>query len=164
MFEIVVVLALLGAVLIVFEFFVPGGVLGFFGGLCLFIVVVLCYAYFGLVAGTVSLILAVLYGGSAFYFMMNYFPETSLGKKFVLESSIMGTGMKDDKTTLLNCEGVAVTVLRPSGKVLIQGKRFDVVAETGMIPKDAPVKVVLVEGSKIVVRQTSAQSAQSKIV
>ncbi len=49
--------------------------------------------------------------------------------------------------------GPALTQLRPSGVALINGQRVDVVTEGGLIERGAAVKVVTVEGARIVVRE-----------
>jgi membrane-bound serine protease (ClpP class) len=48
---------------------------------------------------------------------------------------------------------VALTQLRPSGTANINGQRVDVVTEGGLIERGAEIKVVAVEGTRIVVRQ-----------
>jgi membrane-bound serine protease (ClpP class) len=53
---------------------------------------------------------------------------------------------------LLSREGTALTPLRPSGTAVIDGKRVDVVTEGEMIDKDKPVRVIKVEGGRVVVR------------
>ena len=50
--------------------------------------------------------------------------------------------------------GYALTDLRPSGTVIIEDERVDVVSEGGFIKKGALVKIIKVEGSRIVVRDT----------
>lgn len=52
-------------------------------------------------------------------------------------------------------EGVAVSYLRPAGKAMIGGQLADVVSEGDLIPKDARVKVLRVEGSRVVVTRIS---------
>lgn len=49
-------------------------------------------------------------------------------------------------------EGVTLTPLRPSGAAQVNGERLDVVSEGGFIPAGAKIKVVRVEGIRIVVR------------
>lgn len=49
-------------------------------------------------------------------------------------------------------EGIALTPLRPSGAAQVGGDRLDVVSEGGFIPAGAKIKVVRVEGIRIVVR------------
>jgi len=41
--------------------------------------------------------------------------------------------------------------LRPAGMALINGRRVDVVTEGAMIERDTPVRVVAVEGMRVVV-------------
>jgi membrane-bound ClpP family serine protease len=52
---------------------------------------------------------------------------------------------------LLGCEGVTISQLRPAGKAKIGERLTDVVTEGDLIPKDARVKVVKVEGTRVVV-------------
>ncbi|WP_449241221.1 NfeD family protein [Desulfoscipio gibsoniae] len=49
-------------------------------------------------------------------------------------------------------EGITLTPLRPSGAAQVGGERLDVVSEGGFIPSGAKIKVVRVEGIRIVVR------------
>jgi len=44
-------------------------------------------------------------------------------------------------------------VLRPSGMAVIDGKRLDVVAESGMIAAGSAIKVIAVEGTRVIVRK-----------
>ena len=48
-------------------------------------------------------------------------------------------------------KGIAKTVLRPAGKVVIDNETYDVVAETGFIDKDDPVIVTRVESMQLYV-------------
>jgi len=54
---------------------------------------------------------------------------------------------------LPNQEGVARTPLRPSGKARFEGHDYDVVAEGSFIPQGQRVRVILVQGNRIVVRE-----------
>ena len=58
-----------------------------------------------------------------------------------------------EKPELLNGTGVALTQLRPSGTASINGQRVDVVTEGGLIERGTAVKVVAVEGARVVVRE-----------
>jgi len=42
--------------------------------------------------------------------------------------------------------------LRPSGTAVINGKRIDVVTEGPFVERGSPIKVVEVEGARVVVR------------
>jgi len=49
--------------------------------------------------------------------------------------------------------GTAVTNLRPAGTARIDGRRVDVVSRGEFIEKDKPVRVIAVEGNRVVVRE-----------
>jgi membrane-bound serine protease (ClpP class) len=50
-------------------------------------------------------------------------------------------------------DGVAVTMLRPAGSAMIDGKKYDVVTRGDFLDKGTPVTVVEVEGNRIVVKK-----------
>lgn len=58
-----------------------------------------------------------------------------------------------DLGNLLGKSGVAFTMLRPGGTALIDGRKIDVVASGGLIEKDSRVRVLAVEGTKVVVER-----------
>src|SRR5690606_27717883 len=58
-----------------------------------------------------------------------------------------------NRIDLIGKEGKTLTPLRPSGTVLINEERIDVVSEGNYIESDRKVKVVEVEGSRIVARE-----------
>lgn len=78
-----------------------------------------------------------------------------------LEKIVLTTHQKDEegylsastKEEYLGKEGMTVSELRPSGIIEIDGKRLDALSEGSFIPKETPIKIVRVEGSKIFVRR-----------
>jgi len=54
---------------------------------------------------------------------------------------------------MVGAEGIAHTILRPSGKVRIGEEIFDATALTGFILKDEKVKVVKYETGQLFVRK-----------
>lgn len=59
----------------------------------------------------------------------------------------------DDRSALLGAEGFARTQLRPAGKAKLGDEDYDVVAEGAFIPQGKPVRVILVQGNRVIVRQ-----------
>ena len=74
---------------------------------------------------------------------------------------ILSTSQKDEEGYLstttheeyLGKTGISISELRPSGIIEIDGKRLDALSEGVFIPRESKVKVVRVEGSKIIVRR-----------
>ena len=75
---------------------------------------------------------------------------------FHTESAAGWSGVNKHNVELIGKEGVTMTVLRPSGFAEIDGERVDVVSEGGMIEAQCPIKVIEVEGNRIVVAESVA--------
>lgn len=84
-------------------------------------------------------------------------PRTGWGRKLVLggpkPDEVTGTGTEEGLEGLKGKEGRTMSMCRPAGMAEIDGERYDVVSEGLTIPADRPVKVVKIEGNRIVVRE-----------
>lgn len=58
-----------------------------------------------------------------------------------------------DKTKFLGAIGVCSTDLRPAGTVIVEGEPIDVVTEGNFVKHGDIVKIISVDGSRILVRQ-----------
>ena len=146
----VLTLVLVGAALLLLETILPGLVAGIIGLCCLIAGVITGYSAFGVAIGNVIL-LAVVVGlllGTGVW--IKYFPESRIAKVFISQR-VVGD-LKVDKPELVGQAGVAQTNLRPSGTAVISGQRVDVVTEGPMIERGAQLRVVAVEGMRVVVR------------
>ena len=83
--------------------------------------------------------------------MMWLLPKTRLGRSMVLTTQTLGTSANPDLVLLVDREGVALTPLRPSGSIEIDGQPVDVVTDGEYIERGSRVRVVLVEGHRVVV-------------
>jgi len=148
---IIVTLLVIGAVLLFLETLLPGLIAGILGFICLSAAVVLGYRDFGFQTGTL-LLGGVLVGVTiGTWCWLKFFPDSRLARRFISHAAVGELGV--DKPELLHGKGVALTQLRPSGTANINGQRVDVVTEGGLIQRGVEVKVVAVEGTRIVVRQ-----------
>lgn len=74
-------------------------------------------------------------------------------RRLGLRESLAGSvSFSQDYTVWLGREGEALTELRPAGIVLVEGKKLDVVTAGELVEKGRRVRVVKVEGNRIVVR------------
>lgn len=144
-----------GILLIFLEFFLPGAISGTLG------VSALIFSLFlagedGIQMG-VSILIAIFLSVLVFFIMIKIFnKKLVLFNKMVLSESAKkedGYVSNINRTDLLGKEGIALTILRPSGTVIINNERVDVVSEGGFIEQNAVVKVIKVEGARIVVRE-----------
>ena len=63
----------------------------------------------------------------------------------------MGVDMSEH--ALVGKHGIAFTILRPSGKVEIEGNVYDATAETGYIDKGEKIEVIRFETAQLFVRK-----------
>lgn len=151
----VLVLFIVGLILMILEFFLPGAIVGILGIIA--IIASLFIASGDVVLVSVSLIIAFVLTVVVLYIMIKVLKKKiHLFNKIVLSdatSTEKGYVTNPNRTELLGAEGVALTTLRPSGTALLNDERIDVVTEGGYIEKDETIKVIKVEGARIVVRK-----------
>ena len=148
--EMAIGLLVTGFVLMFFEVLLPGLVLGACAILTMIASVVV--AYMNTDHGNVFLIVALVSTAIFTVCFVMWFPKSTMGQKLASSSAVGDLGI--DLSGLVNQTGSTYTDLRPSGKAVIGEDRVDVVTEGSFIEKDRPVKVVAVEGNRVVVRET----------
>jgi membrane-bound serine protease (ClpP class) len=148
--ELVAILLVVGILLLLLETVLPGLIAGIAGFCCLIAGVVVSYLRFDSQTANLVLlgVLVLLVSGTLIW--LKYFPNSPMARPFISQGSIGHIGA--EKPELLNQSGTAHTTLRPAGTAIINGQRVDVVTEGPMIEKGTAVKVVHVEGMRVVVR------------
>lgn len=147
-------LTVVGVVLIIMDFYIPGFFLTVLGVIVILAADVLCALSQSLTVTLLLICVQILFAGSGAWCALEYFPRSRWGGRMMLDSSLTSArASQNADASLVGREGVAQTVLRPSGIGRIDGKRLDVVAEAGMIEPGSRIRVVAVERNRIVVRQ-----------
>lgn len=148
-------LFVVGIILIFLEFFIPGAISGTLGVIA--VLVSLFLAGGNAQQMGVSIFIALFITILMFFMMIKVFDKKLvLFNKMVLFDSIKnedGFVSNVNRTDLLGMEGTTLTILRPAGTVIFKDERVDVVSEGGFIDQDVRVKVIKVEGARIVVRE-----------
>ncbi len=140
----------LGVGLIALEVFViPGfGAAGVTGGLTLFAGVGFAWYSYGAAVGVGALVISATFSGAA----ITTFLRTRAGKRMVLETTQTSTAFAPGAALRFDGrEGVTVTPLRPSGAVDFGGEHVDTVTDGLYLDAGVRVRVVRVEGARIVV-------------
>lgn len=155
--DLIIILLVIGAVLMILETVLPGMVAGIVGFVCLIAGVILGYSRFEVRTGNLILlgVTVGLLGG--FGLWVKFFPQSPLARRFVLKR-VVGN-IDAEQPELLSQTGVAYTQLRPSGTALINGKRVDVVTEGSLIERGSPIRVVGIEGMRVVVRAVAEEAS-----
>lgn len=148
--ELVVALLAAGIVLLLAETVLPGVIAGVLGMCCLIAGIIEGYAKFGERTGNLILLLVFVGLATGFCLWLKFFPDSRLAR-LVVSRTVVGE-IGTEQPELVNQSGTAFTQLRPAGTALINGRRVDVVTEGQLIERGAPVRVVAVEGMRVVVR------------
>ncbi len=151
-----IVLVAVGMALIVAEMFMPGfGFAGISGGIAVTIGLILgsdtlAGAMFSLLIIILVLVtFAVIIFRSVLKGRLSRSPVV-LNTAIEADSTELSSGRADE---LLGKRGVAHTALRPSGIVLVEGERLDVVADNEFVDRGAEVVVTGIDGTRIIVKR-----------
>jgi len=163
--EIEIIMFVAGIILIFLEIFViPGfGITGISG-----IILVLASIFLSLTGGLPFFDINVISGAiiqlsialaGAFILILlvaKFLPKSKSFNRLVLaeeENADKGFVSYPSAKELIGAEGIALTDLRPAGSAEINNQRYDVVADWQYIERGKKVKVIRVEGIKVVVTQ-----------
>ncbi|MCC3356673.1 NfeD family protein [Bacillus sp. REN16] len=159
-----IILFVVGIVFVLLEFVLPGGIIGLIGlGAILTsfflagssMMVIGISLLVALVATiVVSIILVKVFGKR-----LHAFKKIILFDSTNTESGYVSNKNRKD---LIGKQGIALTTLRPSGTVIINDERIDVVTQGNYIEKNTKVEVIKTEGSRIVVREVTEIDNKNK--
>jgi len=152
-----------GVVLVVVEiFFVPGlGVPGVLG--LVFVIAALVLALIGIpldvsfetgvLADAMTRVLLSLLGAFVLaVVVMRLFSRTAMGQALVLQDAETGFLSAPSASDLVGQTGEALTDLRPAGKIIIEGVRYEATSERAFVARGTKVRVIGKEGPELVVR------------
>lgn len=144
-----------GIIFIVLEFFIMSGLMGILGVIA--IVISLFMAGYNVTQMAMSISIAAIVSILALIILFKWIgTKRGILKRVILRdrtSSELGYSSFDDHSEYLGQEGITETPLRPSGIMSLSDKRLDVVTEGAYIEKGKKVKIIQVEGMRIVVRE-----------
>lgn len=153
-FETIILFAI-GLLLLLAEiFFIPGFGLAGIGGIAAILTSI--FLTFGnIVQATYSILIAIGVSVIGLLLLIKYIPSTGTWRKFVLSTEQKKefgytVGTKDLKR-LTGKEGIAITPLRTSGIVEVNGKKLNALTRGEYVDSNTKIKIISVEGNKIVV-------------
>lgn len=157
--QIFIGLLAIGLLLIGVEIYIPGGVVGIVGALCLAGAAGVALKFpapWSMVA-----ICGILVGsGAGLYLWIKVFPLTRAGRRLTLNKDGRQFTSRDETLdALVGREGVAQSPLRPSGLVRVDGRRVDAQSQEGWAEAGTRVHVIAVQGTRVLVRSLPPAAA-----
>ena len=157
-----IILLVIGFGLLVAEFIIPGGVAGFLGVAAILGSILLAGG--DLKTTAIAVLIAMIVATVGMVIVVKFF-----GKRLDLFKRIILTDATDtehgyvsttNRPELVGKIAHSVTALRPSGTIRLNDERIDAVSEGRFIDNGKDVKIIKVEGSRIVVRELEKQEEE----
>lgn len=145
--EMLVLLYAVGLALILLELVTPGVIMGLIGVSCLGFAVYETFVTHGAVAGAVACACTVATVVGVFVY--------AIRRLTVYETQEVSDGYTSEDprdAALVGKEGVSTSQLRPAGLATICERRVDVVTRGELLDSGTKVKVIAVEGNRVVVK------------
>lgn len=142
-----------GIVLLVAEAMIPGLICGIIGSLLIIASLVLFYFVRPDLIVPAS-IMGFIFAGVCTAGSLIWLPNTRIGRLMTLnqsQNSDEGWVSNLSDNSLMGATGLVHTQLRPAGTIFVGDKRVSAVSNGGFIEKGATVRVILVDGNRVVV-------------
>lgn len=156
----IVALIVAGVLFVIAEIFVPGGFVGGIG-VVLLIAGIICGFIEDPTLGLGLLLGSLVFGCFALWFWIKFMSYSPFGKKIIHQGDA-GTWHSFDgaQSGLAGKQGIAKTPLHPGGIATIDGKRVDVVTRGERVAAGASIRVLKVEGNRVVVAEAAQDEAE----
>lgn len=150
-------LFVIGAALIITEFFISGGIAGVIGAVAIVGSIIMAGGNPMNMAFSVLFALAMTALGAVIIIKIFGKKLHLFNKVVLMDATDTESGYVSNvtRTELLGQVGETITPLRPSGTIDLKGERIDVVSEGSYIDRGKDVTIVKVEGSRVVVREVT---------
>ncbi|GAB3051019.1 NfeD family protein [Virgibacillus ainsalahensis] len=106
-------------------------------------------------------VLGVLIGAGSSLFFLKVFKRREMWTKIALKDQLTKeagyNSMNQEYEKLINDEGVTLSALRPVGTIRVNKKDYSAISNGQWIEKNVPVRIVHVDGTKILVEKIADQ-------
>lgn len=100
-------------------------------------------------------VVGVLLGGGASFIFLKVFKQRELWTKLTLKYQLTKEGgynsMNENYEKFIDQEAITLNDLRPVGTIKLNDKHYSAISNGQWIPKDSPVRIIEVDGTRILV-------------
>ena len=147
------ILLALGLLLIFFEFYLPGGVMGTIGSLTVLASIVIFtiqsdspIAVFFFIVGSVTAVVLL------FKFALWRIRHAEPGRSIYLDNDQEGYVASSYEASTIGKKGIVESDLRPGGYSLVEGKKYLAISQSGYLSKGEEIEVLGGQGESLTVK------------
>jgi membrane-bound ClpP family serine protease len=151
-------LLLIGLLLILLEFYLPGAVMGI-AGVCIIIASIVLFAMEGesALATALFVFLAIASIAAVVKFALWQIRRTGKNKTIFLDDDQEGFQASSYDEVAIGKKGVALSDLKPSGFVFVDGKQRQAVSRAEYIVKGSDIEVIGGQGACLIVKRINKE-------
>lgn len=147
------ILLALGLVLILFEFYLPGAILGILGGILVLMSIVLVAmqtsSFLWLIVYLIAVVIALI---CLIKFAIWRIRTAKPSRSIYLSSDQRGYQASSFDASMIGKTGIVATDLKPGGHILIEGKRLQAISQSGYLVKGTEVLVLSGQEESLIVK------------
>lgn len=154
----IILLFAVGIVFLAVEVIVPGAILGSIGAVLMLAGSVLAFLKFGTGVGIIAVLACLAICGLVFFLEFKILPQTKIGKRAFLTAQVTGvaTTLGVEASTLIGKSAQALTMLSPSGYIIVDGQRYVAFCQSGQAPAGSNLQIVAADNFRLIVTHTTS--------
>lgn len=145
-------LLLLGLLLILIEFYLPGAVMGILGGIAIFFSIMLFAQTHSFIAVVLFTVLSLVFVGAIIRFALWRIVKAKPEHSIYLHKDQEGYQASEYDASAIGKTGIVLSDLKPGGYIVIDGVQHQAISITGYIPKGETVIVVSGQEESLIVK------------
>ncbi len=155
--QLIITLIIMGIILLLIEIIIPGGIIGILGVFFILAGIALGFSK-STGIGIILLFSSAVAGLICLWISIKYFPKSKVGKQLFLDQDAKDwQAYEESNQNLLGKSGISHTQLKPSGIAIFDNKRIDVITQGEHIENNEKIRVVKVEGNRVIVSISEQQ-------
>lgn len=153
----IILLFAIGIVFLAVEVIVPGAILGSIGAILMLTGSVLAFLKFGTGGGIIAVLTCLVICGLVFFLEFKILPKTKIGKRAFLTAEVTGvaTTLGVEAGALIGKSAQALTMLSPSGYIIVDGRRYEAFCQSGQAPVGTNLQIVAADNFRLIVTHTT---------
>lgn len=150
---VIILLFSLAILLLAAEVLVPGGILGGIGALLMLGGCVLSFSEYGTGGGLAAVGAALALTCVVLWIEFRILPRTAVGRRAFLTKEItaVSAAFGPEARELIGKPAEAVTMLSPTGYVMVGGKRHEAFCDSGQVPAGTALEVTGADNFRLIV-------------